>query len=66
MSQMFLGILMRQIPASELPITFGEIMMVGESDLQHSLDNKLNKLKCLLHYFSGILRDKENTIEASR
>ena len=58
MSQMFLGILMRQTPAHELPIAFGEIMMVGEADLQHPLDNKFNKLKCLLHYFSAILRDK--------
>ena len=58
MSQMFLGILMRQIPAILLPISFGEIMMVGETDRQLSLDNKFNKLKCLLHYFSAILRDK--------
>lgn len=58
MCQMFFGMLPRQISTFDLPISFGEIMIIGENDSALATENKLQKLKCLLHYFSNILREK--------
>jgi len=65
LSQMFMGIMWPQISTYNLPISFGEVMTIGSNDTVINVDNKKNKLKCLLHYFSAILREKEQTIENS-
>jgi hypothetical protein len=65
MSQIFLGVMPPQISTYDLPISFGEIMTIGDNDTVITIDNKKNKLKCLLHYFSAVLREKEETIEKS-
>lgn len=63
MAQMFLGLLPRQISTYDLPISFGEIMTVGENDSVTVINNKQSKLRCILHYFSSILREKEEKIK---
>ena len=35
-------------------------MCLDGNDSKIAIDNKTAKLKCLLHYFSGILREKED------
>jgi hypothetical protein len=62
---MFFGLLPRQISTYDLPISFGEIMTVGENDTALAIENKLAKLKCLLHYFSSVMREKETQIKNS-
>jgi hypothetical protein len=63
--EMFFGILPRQISTYDLPISFGEIMTIGENDSAITIENKIAKLKCVLHYFSNILREKEDKIKNS-
>ena len=58
MSQMFFGLLPRQISTYDLPISFGEIMTLGENDSALVIENKKSKLRCVLHYFSSMLREK--------
>lgn len=65
MSQMFLGVLPRQIATYDLPISFGHIMMLGENDSALIIQNKKAKLRSVLHYFSAVLREKEATIKNS-
>lgn len=65
LSQMFFGVLPRQIATYDLPISFGEIMTLGDNDSAIAVSNKLAKLKCLLHYFSCVLREKETQIKNS-
>lgn len=60
---MFLGLLPRQISTFDLPISFGELMTIGENDSALAVENKLAKLKCVLHYFSSILRTREKEIK---
>ena len=62
--QMFMGVLPRQIPTYDLPITFGQIMTIGQNDSVLLIENKKNKLRCLLHYFAAVLRDKDKSIES--
>ena len=64
-SEMILGVLPRQIATFDLPVTFGEIMMIGSNDPVRITDNKEAKLKCLLHYPSAILRYREDAIKSS-
>ena len=62
---MFFGVLPRQISTFDLPISFGEVMTLGENDSAIVVENNKNKLKCILHYFSSVLREKEKTIVES-
>lgn len=38
-------------------------MTIGENDSALAVENKLAKLKCVLHYFSSILRTREKEIK---
>jgi len=40
-------------------------MTIGSNDSALVIENKKSKLRCLLHYFSSILRVKEQTIKSS-
>ena len=40
-------------------------MTIGTNDSALVIENKKSKLRCLLHYFSAVLREKEENIKSS-